>query len=528
MAQLFTNGKIFTAQNETDFATALRLDDGRISWVGDGRELSPAQLDSAVDLEGRTVLPGLLDMHVHPALMANTADAVECLPPRVQSVTELIAALRTHPRYGAGKSDWIVGAGYDETKYYDGAPTARDLDEISRTQPVLVWRADRHTALCNTRALELAGVTSHTPDPEGGRFGRYSDGTPNGVLEEFSAISTITEKMPERTAEERADLLEMVGRRLFSRGIVGVCDLLATTIPDPLETYRTVAERTPFPRAALFLGWKRPHDLDELTEQETVGTTRVAGAKVLMDGAYSNRTAWVCSPYPGSDEYGLRTLSDQELVSAAEWARRNGVQLAVHAMGDRAISHTVDVLADMEPWLEGTPSVRIEHATLMSATLTERLSSTRMRFGIATHTIFFYSEYEAYEKNLRPEQITDAYPVRPLYDSVDALALSSDCPATAWSEADNVFVSIEAAVRRRAYTGAQFGQEAAITVPQAVLLYTARAAGVTALPGLGQLAEGYEGSFVVLDQDIFTIPVEQIAQTRVLQTWQAGKLVHAS
>lgn len=527
MGQLFINGKIFTARSETDFASGFLVEDGRISWVGDAEQLNPAERAGAVDLEGRTVLPGLLDMHVHPALMADTADAVECLSPRVESVGGLVEALRTHPARQTGADAWIVGAGYDETKYPDGFPTAADLDEVSRSQPVLVWRADRHTALCNTRALEIAGVTGATPDPEDGRFGRYHDGTPNGVLEEFSAISAVTDHMPQRTAAERADLLETVGKRLLCRGIVGVCDLLATTIPHPLETYRTVAERASFPRTALFLGWNRPLGLRDLEAQEASGATRVAGVKVLMDGAYSNRTAWVCSPYPDSEEHGLHTLSDDQLLAAADWARRNGVQLAVHAMGDRAISHTVELLGDLEPWLEDTPSVRIEHATLMSAELTARLAAARMRFGIATHTIFFYSEYEAYEKNLRPEQVADAYPLRSLYESVDALALSSDCPATAWSEADDVFVSIEAAVRRRAFTGAAFGQQAAITVSQAVLLYTARAAAVTALPGLGQLAEGFEASFVVLDQDIFTVAAERIAQTTVLETWQAGELVYS-
>lgn len=529
----FINGRVFTGRSETDFVSAFRIEDGLVEWVGETAELDADTRSGAVDLGGRTVLPGLLDMHVHPALMADTADAVECLPPRVGSIAELISALRSHPALhsyehcGTGPESWIVGAGYDETKYPEGrAPTAADLDQVSTTQPVLVWRADRHTALCNSRALELAGVTAQTPDPEGGRFGRDANGRPNGLLEEFSAIRAVTDRMPERTAEEQADLLEMVGRRLFSRGIVGVCDLLATTIPAPLDTYRAVAARAPFPRAALFYGWNRPDVLHDLEEQEKSGPVRIAGTKVLMDGAYSNRTAWVCTPYPDSQEHGLRTLDDDDLLAAADWARRHGVQVAVHAMGDRAISQVVDVLGGMAPWLEGQPSVRIEHATLMAPELVERIRTARMQFGIATHTIFLYAEYEAYASNLHPEQVSASYPVRSLYESLESLALSSDCPATAWSEADDVFVSIEAAVRRRAYNGADFGQGSAITAAQAVLLYTARAAQVTQLEGLGQLAPGFEASFVVLDQDLFTVPVDTISQTRVLETWQSGQQVY--
>ena len=541
--QTFINAKIFTARSETDFVSAFSMDStGHITWVGETSELDTKTRAVAVDLQGRTVLPGLLDMHVHPALMASTADAVECLPPRVTSIAELIQALREHPdaeENGASQTNsaespdssrWIIGAGYDETKYPEGrSPTAEDLDQVSRTRPVLVWRADRHTALCNTRALELAGITASTPDPEGGRFGRYQDGRPNGLLEEFAAISMVTDSMPEPSAQQRADLLETVGKRLFSRGIVGVCDLLATTMPQPLEAYRTVSQRGPFPQAALFYGWSRPEPLTDylpqLTDEQKSGSARIAGVKVLMDGAYSNRTAWVCSPYPDSEEHGIRTISDEDLIEASQWCRRNQVQLAVHAMGDRAIAQVVELLGDEEPWLPAGPSVRIEHATLMSPELIERMRTARMSFGIATHTIFLYSEYEAYEKNLRADQVDQAYPIRSLYEALEHLALSSDCPATAWSEADDAFVSIEAAVRRRSYSGEDIGQDSAISIAQAVMLYTSRAAQLTALPGLGQIAAGMEASFVVLDRDLFSVPPEEISQVRVLETWKSGQQV---
>ena len=466
--QVFVNAKVFTARSETDFVSAFRVSGGVVDWVGEVSELDGRALLGAHDLGGRTVLPGLLDMHVHPALMADTADATECLPPRVGSLSELIDALRANPARGT-EGAWIIGTGYDETKYPEGrSPTAADLDRVSTEQPVMIWRADRHSAVCNTRALEIAGIGTRTPNPQGARFERDASGRPNGVLTEREATLAVSRHIPLRDVSEREDLLSAVGERLFSRGIIGVYDLLGTTMPDPLTVYRSVAARTPFPRSALFLGWDPQSPLEDLRDDERTGPVRVGGVKVLMDGTYSNRTAWVCRPYPESEEHGLRTITDEDLRAAGDWARRNGVQLAVHAMGDRAISHVVDVFGDQEPWLDGHPSVRIEHATLMSPALVERLREARMSFGIATHTIFLYSEYEAYEHNLRQDQVPDAYPIRSLYQAVDSLALSSDCPATAWSEADDVFHSIEAAGRRRAYTGADICHAAAVTLPQAL------------------------------------------------------------
>ena len=213
------------------------------------------------------------------------------------------------------------------------------------------------------------------------------------------------------------------------------------------------------------------------------------------------------------------------MLAAGEWARRNGVQLAVHAMGDRALDRVVDLFADQEPWLTGIPSVRIEHATIVSDDYVRRLREARMAFGIATHTVFFFAEYDGYEKALRAEQVTDAYPIARLYDGVEALALSSDRPATAWSGADDVMLSVEAAVRRRTYNGIDFGPAAAITVPQALMLYTGRAGMLSPLEQVGEIAPGFEGSFAVLDRDVFTVPADEISAVRVNETWIRGERV---
>ncbi|WP_411156010.1 amidohydrolase family protein [Microbacterium sp. NIBRBAC000506063] len=158
---LFTNAKVFTGTGEDDFVSAFRVEEGRFTWIGDADTVAHEQ---AVDLGGRTVLPGLIDSHTHPALVIANGHSVECFPPAVTSVEELLAALRTHPALGAGPDAWILGRGFDETKY-PGArmPTASDLDRVSRDQPVMVWRCDAHSAVCNTRALELAGSRRTRP-----------------------------------------------------------------------------------------------------------------------------------------------------------------------------------------------------------------------------------------------------------------------------------------------------------------------------------------------------------------------------
>lgn len=524
-AQLFTNAKVFTGESETSFASAFRIVDGIVDWVGDAAEVAGSL---STDLDGRTVLPGLIDSHTHPALMAGTAAAAECFPPAVTSADALVKVLRAHAASVTAPGAWILGRGFDDTKFPGRRmPTAADLDRVSTDRPVLVWRCDAHSAVCNTRALELAGITAETADPDGARFERDSDGRPNGVLTEIAAVAAVTEFIPAPTRDEQVAAIVTLGEELASRGIVAVCDLLSSRIDDPVGVFRAAVERGLPTRVALYPGWDPQHPLADLSVDERQGQVRVAGVKVVLDGAYSNRTAWVHEPYPDSCDHGLRLVNDADVLAAGEWARRNGVQLAVHAMGDRALDRVIELFADQEPWLTGIPSVRIEHATIVSDDHVRRLREARMTFGIATHTVFFFAEYDGYEKALRAEQVPDAYPIARLYDGVEALALSSDRPATAWSGADDVMLSVEAAVRRRTYNGIDFGPEAAITVAQALMLYTGRARMLSPLERVGMLQAGFEGSFAVLESDVFTVPEDEIAAVRVAETWIRGERVFA-
>ena len=188
----------------------------------------------------------------------------------------------------------------------------------------------------------------------------------------------------------------------------------------------------------------------------------------------------------------------------------------------------IDFFVHKEPWLDpGMPSVRLEHATLLSEAQMRQMNESPMTFGASTQIIFFFAEYDSYSQNLADEEFQRAYPVRSFYNNIEHLGLSSDAPATTWADPDNVFVSIKAAVTRKAYNGADIVPEQSITVPQAVLLYTSRPARLARFEGsLGQIERGFEASFVVLDRDIFTIDADGLDQTQVQQTWIQGEKVY--
>ena len=520
---LFVNAKVFTGTGEEDFATAFRIEDRVFTRVGHAPEGT-----GGTDLGGRTVVPGFLDVHSHPSLLATLADTVACLPPEVSSLADLLDRLRTHPALGR-EDRWVEGYGFDESGWPEGRkPTRYDLDQVSATQPVYVRRSDSHSLVCNSRALELAGITRDTPDPVGGRIGRDADGEPDGVLAERPAWDRLLSLRSEVSHDEQVARLAGLDAHFAERGIVAVGDLMATlTTDDPLRLFRDAARAGLRPQVALYPLWNDlvSAGLRDLTDDERTGRTAIAGVKLVMDGAYSDRTAWTDDPYPGSCDHGLQTATDDDLRRAVDWARRNGVQVAVHAMGDRSLRYVVDVLGGEQPWLTDRPSVRLEHATLFSAELIDRVGAATMDFGVVTHSIFFFAEYGSYERNLSEQQLAVAYPIRSFYERVPAAALSSDTPATSWSDADDVLVSVKAAVLREAHTGASFNPAEAVTVAQALLLYTGRARLVAPFDRVGLIQAGFEGSFVVLDRDVFTVPPHEIDRVRVAETWIRGERV---
>ncbi|WP_342373491.1 amidohydrolase [Propioniciclava soli] len=530
----FTHARLFTGlladpTVDPEALCAFTVADGRITWVGPVGDVpaEAAASDDVIDLGGARVLPGMLDVHTHPLFMALLADATNLLPPTCRSKADVLAALRAHPGWGAGPDAWVSGFGYNEDAYPDGGPTRVDLDALTSTQPVLLRRADGHNALVNSVALARAGLDDASPDPAGGRLGRDADGHLDGRLIESAAVDLVARHQPAPTASDLADRLVALNDHFLGFGLVALDDLLATFVDDPLTVYRLAVERGFLPQVAVFFGWD-PDAMPPVTDADRTGQIRIGGVKVFMDGAYSSRTAWVEECYPGSHDHGLATATDDDLRAAADWARANGVQCRIHVMGDRGITHLLDLFADATPWLAERPSIVFEHCTLVTPAMLARIAAARMRFGLVTHTIFFFAECESYRANLNPSAAEHAYPLRRLLDAGATVALASDSPATTWVDCDNPFTSIRAAVDRRTWDGSAFTPSQAIGVGEALELYTGRAAQITQLRGVGRLAPGYDASFVVLDADPFAVPTDALGDLRIQQTWLRGELVHGA
>ena len=518
---LFYNARVFAGDKaEGPAADCFLVRGGRIVSTGVLTGTPPAD---AVDLGGRTVIPALCDVHTHPSWVAETVGAAACVSPVVNNIEEMIEALRRHQAFGGGPHDWITGWGYDEGKLAEHrTPTRHDLDRVSTVQPVFVRRSDCHSAVCNTRALEIAGITRETPDPAGGRFGRDPDGTPNGVLTEFSAAQAVQRVMTQPAFENEVKAMLGCTEHYLSRGISTMTEMMANR--HLLDVYREACRRG-FPiRTGLYLVWTGgadPYGMPPLTDEEKTGQSFIAGVKLFADGSVSGKTAWVSRPYRDGT-FGFSTLPEETLAAAAAYARRNGVQLSVHAMGDTAIEAIIAFFEKETPWLADRPSVRIEHATFISESQALRMKASPMHFGITTQIIFPYAEIEGYEAALTPEAFSKIYPLRMIADRIPAAALSSDAPATAWADPDDPMTSVMAAVTRRAFDGTDIVNSEALSREEALTFYTVRPMAVLPFEGSGALLPGNRADFAVLTDDIFSVPADEIDSVRVEEMWLGG------
>ncbi len=514
MSTLYTGGRVFTGSGPGAFSSAFRVEDGRVTWVGEATRAPHA--DALVDLGGAVVLPGLLDVHTHPLLMALLAADADLLPPACRSRADVLAALRARAASGA---EWVTGYGYSEDAYADGPPTLADLDAVAADRPVFIQRADGHNAMANSVALRRAGLGDDSPDPPGAALGRDAAGRLDGRLIEPPAVALVDRLRPTPTASELADRLVALNDHFLGHGLVALDDKWANSGPDPWGSYVLAKRRGFVPDVAVFFGWA--NGVPDPATLEPAPGLRLGGVKVFLDGAFSSRTAWVDAPYPGSCDHGMSTLSDADLRAACAWAREHCVQLAAHAMGDAAIAHLLDVLAEVEPWLGDRPSIVVEHASVLTPALVARV---RARRGVAvvTHTNFFFAEWASYAANLTDAARPHTYPLRALYDTPGPLALASDSPATAWSDCDDPWLSIAAAVTRRTVDGTAFNPAQALTVGEALHLFTGRAAQITTNRGVGVLTAGSDASFVVLDADPFALDPAELGRVRAREVWLRG------
>lgn len=520
---VYLNGQVWTGGGINDLAEAVAVKGNRIVAVGTTQRIKRliAVGTRVVDLRGAFVSPGFIDNHVHfleGGLALGHTDLRRAGTP--QAFTSLIAKAAAQAQPG----EWILHGNWDHESWGGELPTREWIDKDTATTPVFVTRLDGHMALANSLALELAGIDANTPDPPGGTIVRDSRGQPTGILKD-RAQELVTAAIPPESDAQLDRAMQLATDHALSAGLTQVHDMAFDTWRS-FDTYQRANARGQVRmRIYSFVplqDWKRLADFISVNGRSR-GLLRWGGVKGYVDGSLGSMTAWFYEPYLGeAHRHGLMRTQPDELRAMVQGADGAGLQVVVHAIGDRANDWLLDTYRDVAArHAPRDRRFRIEHAQHLAASALPRFEGQ--------HVIASMQPYHAIDdgrwadKRIGPEQIKGTYAFHSLLNAQATLAFGSDWPVAPIDP----LLGIYAAVTRRTIDGANpdgWRPEQKVTVEQAIRAYTQ----ATAYAGfqeqqLGRLAPGRLADFVVLSDNLFRLDPVKIKDVRVLRTIVDGR-----
>ena len=521
------NGKIYVMNSGNDVAGAMAIRGDRIIATGDDEDIMQSyETRSYIDLRGRSVIPGLIDAHAHMLGLGMSMTMIDLVGTRnAQEIADLVK--QQSELTGAG--EWIQGRGWDQNHWPErDFPDHTILDRATSGNPVYLTRVDSHAAWVNARALELAGITRDTPDPDGGRIIRNADGSLTGVLID-AAMSLVAENIPEPAPQQKRDALKRAIDECLSYGITTVHDMgmeLAV-----IDTYRDLI-RTGDAAFRLYIAIDGTGDTwDHFLERGRIaGHARnmltVRAIKLFSDGALGSRGAALIEPYSDDPENdGLLLMSEDDIFNVTVQALENGFQVCTHAIGDRG---NRVVLNAYERALRRIPvhdhRLRIEHAQVVHPDDFMRFSEYGILPGM--QPIHCTSDMFWAVDRLGSDRVQGAYAWRTFIEQGSIIAGGSDFPI----EPVNPMLGIAAAETRQNenmepgggwYPGQRLSREEAFRLFTTWAAFSAFEEDIKGTLETGKLAD-----FVIYPGDIMTIDTRELLKTRPDKTVLGGKIVY--
>lgn len=514
------NGMTLDAQGQVQRFTGLMFArDGKITRVLASGEKRPKKVEWKIDMGGKTLVPGMIDGHGH--VMGLGAQLLQLDLSQTNSLDEALDKIRAYA--AANPTKWIVGSGWNQERWKLGRfPTAADLDRAVGDRPVWLERVDGHAGWANSRALDAAGLSAATKDPNGGRIERAAGGKPAGVLVD-GAMALLTKVIPAPTPRERNAAFLAAQDRLMALGITATADM-GTSVDDWL-TYRRMGDLGLLKvrimsyahgvETALAVGGQGP------TPWLYDDRLRMGGIKLYADGALGSRGAWLKADYsdaPGNK--GLGFLADDQLLNMMIRGSMDGFQIAVHAIGDRANQQVLDAIEVLSDTYKGDRRWRIEHAQIVDPKDLPRFG----KFGTiaSMQPVHQTSDRTMAEARLGEARLAGAYAWRTMLQNGAKLAFGSDYPV----ESPDPWAGWAASFTRQDADGQPFGgwrPQEAVTREQGWAGFTTGAAYAGfAEDRIGRLAPGMRADFLILDRDPMLAAPGDLRGTKVLETWIGG------
>ncbi len=522
------DGVVWTLNSSQPKAEALAIQGNRILKVGSTSEMNRLIGDhtEVIQLDGSFVLPGFIDSHTHfldGGFSLSNVQLRDAVSPK-----EFIARIEKKAQEIADGA-WILNGNWDHQQFDPPELPAKEwIDPVTPDNPVCVYRHDGHMALVNSAALKIAGISKSTQEPEGGEITRDPrTGEPTGILKD-AAIDLVLAHIPEATLEEKIEAATMALKRANSFGVTSIHDMAFLS---SYEVYRELLDRNQL-TARLYV-YIPISEIDILAGPEMQvfpenDFLKIAGLKGFVDGSLGSSTALFFDPYVDDPEKQGLLVSDMFPEGIMEnrlmTADQAGLQVAVHAIGDRANQLILDLFEKvMKKNGERDRRWRIEHAQHLAPEDFERFGKLRVIASVQPYHAIDDGRWA--EKKIGKDRARYTYAFRSLLDSGAVLSCGSD-----WTVAPiNPLTGIYAAVTRCTLDGKNPGgwiPEQKISLEEAIKGYTLNGAFTEFAEHLkGSLEEGKLADIVVLNQDLSAIPPEEILNTRVLMTILDGKVV---
>lgn len=480
-----------------------------------------------VDGKGNTLLPGLIDAHVHVMGLGFQELEVD-----VSGLETLDETLEKIGEYAEANPDleWIRGRGWNQVLWEENEfPTASDLDEVVGDRPVWLTRVDGHAGWANTQAMDIANISRDTPDIQGGRIIRDSRGDATGVFVD-ATMNYISSNIPERTEEEKRTAFSLALNSMAAHGLTSVHD--ARTDRETWEMYKDYADREDLKTRIYAMVAGTGEQFDQLSENgpvEEYSDHKLAlrSVKISADGALGSRGAAMIEEYSDDPENrGLLFFDQEELNAMLLKGAEKGYQMNIHAIGDAANRQVLDGFDYVEQQLGDQSELRhrIEHAQIVALEDISRFTDLNLIASMQpTHAT---SDMNMAEDRVGSERIQGAYAWQTFLDQGTVIAAGSDFPV----ENVNPFYGLYSAVTRKDHEGMPPGgwySEQALSRIEALRAFTIDAAYAAHQEEvLGTLEQGKKADFIIVDKNFFEVDASEIWQTDVLQTWMGGEKVY--
>ncbi len=533
---ILSNGHIVTMDGGRRVVSAVAVRDGRIEAVGTEQAIAvcAGAATKRVDLKGRTVLPGFIDVHTHALEWAKgiVRGEIDAGYPAVHSIAEIKAAVAEHARTIA-PGQWVRGAGWDDFKLAEHRYLNKDdLDEVAPNVPVYLVHVSGHLGAANRAALRAAGIDRNTPDSPGGVIEHDASGEPTGIVKD-NAMRLVASKLPGDPPGVAVSAVRVVSERAAAVGLTSIHDVWGG---GSLSAEDIRAYQDGYQRGVLKIRVQMAPGVASLADAEQLALSVVhtgfgdehlkfGAVKMFADGGMGARTIAIYPPgllENGKENLGLQIWSPEEMLNAHRILAKAGWQLSTHAVGDRAIDEVITSYATVTKELGlADPRFRIIHCGLSTPAIMKRLHDEHVLVDGDPAFVYWIGSWF---KKYGPERERWAYPGKSYFDYGVLAAAGTDVPVTPISPWWGLWAAVE---RKELNTGQVLAPEERLLVLQALELFTRN----PAYSGFeekkkGSLEAGKLADIIVIDRDVLAVPSEQLKDVQVLQTWVGGELIY--